>query len=62
MRDDKTQFSPLRIVALLFAGWAVIKMSIIGYYPDEVVPLILVPMVIALILLAIDKWVVRARE
>ena len=49
-------------MALLFAGWAVIKMSIIGYYPDEVVPLILVPMVIALILLAIDKWVVRARE
>lgn len=63
MRDDAPmKIRPLQIVWILFIGWALIKMSVIGYYPDELVPFIIVPLAIGAVICGVDRWMASSSE
>lgn len=46
----------LMVIGAPFVIWAIVKASIIGYYPDELVPQIVVPGAIGLPMLWIGNW------
>lgn len=56
MRDDESGgWSILTILALVCAGWVLVKGSIIGYYDDELVPQLVLPAVAAIVLFWLDR-------
>lgn len=56
MRDDEPmKWTPLFILGSLLILWAFIKGFIIGYYPDELVPQIVLPLAAGGALLGIDR-------
>lgn len=60
MRDDApTRWTPLKIFGSLCLAWAFLKMAVIGFYPDELVLQVIVPLAVGFVLLAIDKRSVR---
>jgi hypothetical protein len=46
----------LSVAAVGLAAWIIIKMSVIGFYVDEVVPQIVIPGAIAMVLGSIARW------
>lgn len=56
MRDDtKKPLTALRVVALVLMAWVVLKMSVIGFYDDQLLPQIVLPLVVAMGLLFVDR-------
>lgn len=56
MRDDKkTPVSILNVIALILMGWVLLKMSVIGFYDDELLPLIVLPLAVAAGLHFLDR-------
>jgi F0F1-type ATP synthase assembly protein I len=57
MKNDKLPQNVLIAysIAALFIGWVILKGMVIGFYPDEMVPLIIVPLVLGLIAMGVGK-------
>lgn len=61
MRDDTSRWSIWNILGGALLLWAIVKMSVIGYYPDEAVPQVIIPFLLAAALLGIGSYL-RSRE
>lgn len=56
MRDDAPKkWTLLSILGSALLLWGILKASVIGYYPDEFLAQILVPMALGVALLGIDR-------
>lgn len=56
MRDDeKKPVSVLTVVALVLMGWVILKMSVIGFYDDQLIPQIVLPFLVALGLMFLER-------